>query len=103
MSEEHALHTPITYLSKHKNKIDKEREMKQSTQAFRARTYGKQELALLYFPQSLPRTAANHLMAWIRHCPALWAQLDEMGYQPRSRTFSPRQVRAIVDYLGTPD
>lgn len=27
------------------------------------RTYGKSELAMLYFPDSQPHTAVNHLMA----------------------------------------
>ena len=35
-------------------------------------TYTKKELALMYFPESMPRTAVNHLMAWIRLCTPLW-------------------------------
>ena len=64
--------------------------------------YTKKELALLYFPGSNPRTAVNHLMSWIRRCTPLWNELQQTGYYPTSKAFTPRQVRAIVDYLGEP-
>ncbi|MCR5362250.1 MAG: DUF4248 domain-containing protein [Bacteroidales bacterium] len=66
------------------------------------RAYTKKELALMYFPASNPRTAVNHLMAWVRRCPHLWGQLQAMGYQITSKEFTPREVRAIVDQLGEP-
>ena len=65
-------------------------------------TYTKKELALMYFPESMPRTAVNHLMAWIRLCTPLWDELQKMGYKKTSKAFSPKQVKAIVDYLGEP-
>ena len=43
------------------------------------RTYTKKELGLMYFPESMPRTAVNHLMSWIRRCQPLWDELQEMG------------------------
>ena len=69
---------------------------------FIIRAYTKKELALLYFPDSTPRTAVSHLMAWIRRCTQLWQQLQQTGYQTTCKTFTPRQVRAIVDQLGEP-
>ena len=66
---------------------------------FIIRTYTKKELALMYFPESYPRTAVNHLMAWIHLCTPLWNELLDMGYR---KTFSPKQVKAIVEYLGEP-
>ena len=69
---------------------------------FIIRVYTKKELALMYFPDSSPRTAVSHLMAWIRHCTQLWEQLQETGYEPTCKTFTPRQVRAIVEQLGEP-
>jgi hypothetical protein len=33
------------------------------------RSYGKSELAMLYFPDSNPHVALNRLNAWIRRCP----------------------------------
>lgn len=69
---------------------------------FVIRAYTKKELALLYFPDSMPRTAVNHLMAWIRNCNRLWNELQAMGYHVSSKAFTPRQVKAIVEQLGEP-
>ena len=69
---------------------------------FIIRTYTKKELALMYFPESYPRTAVNHLMAWIHLCTPLWKELLDMGYRKTSKVFSPKQVKAIVEYLGEP-
>mgnify|MGYP000654074990 FL=1 len=69
---------------------------------FIIRTYTKKELALMYFPESYPRTAVNHLMAWIHLCTPLWNELLDMGYRKTSKVFSPKQVKAIVEYLGEP-
>ena len=35
------------------------------------RSYTKQELALLYFPDATPAVASAHLMRWIQHIPDL--------------------------------
>ena len=69
---------------------------------FKIRMYTKKELALMYFPESMPRTAVNHLMAWIRLCTPLWDELLKTGYCKTSKSFSPKQVKAIVEYLGEP-
>lgn len=69
---------------------------------FIIRTYTKKELALMYFPESYPRTAVNHLMAWIHLCTPLWNELLDMGYRKTSKVFSPKQVKTIVEYLGEP-
>ena len=69
---------------------------------FVIRAYTKKELALLYFPDSNPRTAVNHLMVWIRRCTQLWEQLQATGYKTTCKEFTPRQVRAIVAQLGEP-
>ena len=69
---------------------------------FIIRTYTKKERALMYFPESYPRTAVNHLMAWIHLCTPLWNELLDMGYRKTSKSFSPKQVKAIVEYLGEP-
>lgn len=69
---------------------------------FIIRTYTKKELALMYFPESYPRTAVNHLMAWIHLCTPLWNELLDMGYRKTSKSFSPKQVKVIVEYLGEP-
>lgn len=66
------------------------------------RTYTKKELGLMYFPESMPRTAVNHLMSWIRRCQPLWDELQEMGYEKTCKSFTPKQVKAIFDNLGEP-
>ena len=35
------------------------------------RSYGKAELAMLYFPTATPRVALNRLVRWINRCPEL--------------------------------
>jgi len=69
---------------------------------FIIRAYTKKELALMYFPDSTPRTAVSHLMGWIRRCTQLWELLQETGYEANCKTFTPRQVRAIIEQLGEP-
>ena len=76
--------------------------MNKMEEDFKIRQYSKKDLALLYFPESLPRTAVNHLRAWIKLCKPLWNLLCEAGYKPSSKSFTPRQVKAIVEYLGEP-
>ena len=66
------------------------------------KTYTKKELALLYFPDSTPDTAVKHLMTLIRRNDMLWDELQSMGYRSKSKTFTPRQVAAIVDWIGAP-
>lgn len=56
----------------------------------------------MYFPDSMPRTAVSHLMAWITRCPQLMTQLQASGYQTLNKAFTPRQVKAIVEHLGEP-
>ena len=74
----------------------------ESIDNFVIRAYTKKELALLYFPCSTPGTAVKHLGAMIRRCDMLWDELQGMGYYSRRKTFTPREVRAIVDWLGAP-
>lgn len=56
----------------------------------------------MYFPDSTPRTAAKHLVAWIQRCTPLWNKLQKAGYQKMSKSFTPNQVKDIVYYLGEP-
>lgn len=66
------------------------------------RSYSKQELAMLYFPDSDPRIATNHLMRWINRNQSLLRELHATGYYRHSKFFTTRQVCAIIDYLGDP-
>jgi hypothetical protein len=69
---------------------------------FAIHSYTKKELALLYFPDSTPRVAVNHLMALIRRNDMLSDELLSTGYKTTNKVFTPRQVQAIVDWIGAP-
>lgn len=62
----------------------------------------KTELALMYFPASQPKTALNHLMSWIKRCRPLMEKLLETGYRTQDKWLTPRQVEAVMYYLGEP-
>ena len=69
---------------------------------FKIRAYGRTELALLYNPGLTDYSAYRKLMQWIAHSRPLTLRLEELGYDPRRRTFTPLEVRAIVEALGEP-
>ena len=71
-------------------------------QDFIIRPYSKKELALMYFPDSNPRTAGNHFRAWIQRCQPLWDELHKLGYKSTAKQFTSKEVRVIVNYLGSP-
>ncbi len=66
------------------------------------KSYTKQELALLYFPDATPAVASAHLMRWILRCPELLDQLRRSGYNKHDKAFTPIQVSHIVRFLGEP-
>jgi len=66
------------------------------------KSYTKQELALLYFPDSSPVVASAHLMRWIRRNPDLMKKLHDNGYSNRSKAFTPMQTSFIFYFLGEP-
>lgn len=63
----------------------------------------KSELALRYFPASDGKVATRHLMRWINGCAPLTEELHTVGYQPRQKILTARQVRLIYHHLGDPD
>ena len=71
-------------------------------ETFTIRPYTKKELALMYFPDSSPRTAVSHFMSWVHRCTQLRTELHSMGYRTSKKTFTPREVKAIVAELGEP-
>lgn len=68
---------------------------------FTIRAYGFQELALLYFPNSAPKSASAQLKKWISH-PFLMEKLALAGYRSGQKILTPRQVALIVGHLGEP-
>lgn len=69
---------------------------------FRIKAYGRTELALLYNDRVAPETAWRKLRSWIRKFPGLLEKLTALGYHRNQRSFTPAEVRAIVDALGEP-
>ena len=69
---------------------------------FQIRGYGRTELALLYAPEDVPKTAYKKMQRWIIRHPHLSEQLAKAGLSPRSRIHTPLQVRIIVEALGEP-
>ncbi len=69
---------------------------------FKIRTYGRTELALMYCPNMCSRAAFRKLMQWIELYPHLTEELEAHGYVPHQRTYTPAQVKLIVEALGEP-
>lgn len=62
----------------------------------------KQQLAMLYFPEKSRRNALDTLNRWINNCYGLRDRLEELGYKPKNRMLTKRQVDVISDFLGEP-
>ena len=65
-------------------------------------SYPKSELAQMYFPDSAPHVALNHLTSWIRRCPGLLQAMHQYHQPLRAKYYSAQAVRLIVEYLGEP-
>lgn len=68
---------------------------------FVIRSYGLQELALLYFPGNTPPSASAQLKKWMKN-DQLLTKLTEAGYHSGQKLLTPRQVEIIVTHLGEP-
>ena len=53
------------------------------------KSYPKSELAQLYFPDSDPHVATNHLVQWIKRCPPLVDALAGCYQSKNAKFFSP--------------
>ena len=69
---------------------------------FKIRSYSKQELAMLYFPDARPHVAVNRLTGWMRRCHALRDALTECHYNKHAKFFTPREVELIIHFIGEP-
>ena len=70
---------------------------------FEIREYWRTELAQLYSPKISPEAAWRKLKGWIAYYPGLTERLQALGYRHRQqRTFTPAQVRAIIEAIGEP-
>ncbi|SCH14827.1 DUF4248 domain-containing protein [uncultured Bacteroides sp.] len=75
-------------------------EKKEKT--FEYRSYGKGELAMLYLPDIQQQSAVDRFNKWIAAAPGLKERLIATGMNPRSRSYTPAQVRLIVEVLQEP-
>lgn len=66
------------------------------------RVYGHTELAILYFPGILAKSASSQLSSWINRDEDLLAELKKAGYKKGQRMYTPRQVAILRDHLGDP-
>ncbi len=69
---------------------------------FKIKNYTKKELALMFFPDSDPRTAVRHLMSWIKRNKAISDYLAENSHNQFSKYFTSREVGVIINNLGEP-
>lgn len=76
-------------------------EMKNTTRPAR-KSYGWQELAMLYCPGISADAATKHLRSWIAINPDLRRDLQQAGWKKGNRLLSPRQVEIMFYYLGEP-
>ena len=70
---------------------------------FEIRSYGKSELAMLYFPDAKTKKGAmNNLNYWINYCSELREKLRELNTPPHAHRYTRREVELIVEYLCEP-
>ena len=70
---------------------------------FMIQTYGKSELALLYFPDAqTSKGALNNLNFWIDSKPGLRMKLREICISKKAHYYTPLEVELIVKSIGEP-
>lgn len=69
---------------------------------FKIRSYGRMELALAYCPTLCGMAAYRKLESWIDRYPGLRQQLRDVGYSARRRSYTPVEVKLIVEAIGEP-
>lgn len=66
------------------------------------KSYPKSELAKMYFPDSDPHVATNHLTKWIKGNPSLVEALRSCHQSRHAKFYSAQAVRFIIEHLGEP-
>ena len=56
----------------------------------------------MYCHGIMPESAWKKFKRWMTQYPGLMRRLAAIGYTERSRSFTPAQVRLIVEALGEP-
>ena len=71
-------------------------------ETFKIRTYGRTGLAQLYSPRLCPQAAFRKLNQCVDILPTLPSSLHALVASDKTRTYTPAQVRLIVEALGEP-
>lgn len=90
------------YFFGHKETQELKNLKTQKTMDFQIRTYGIGELAHCYAPNITTGAARRKLMYWISLQPALTEALRASGFSRKVRSFTPGQVKLIIEALGEP-
>jgi len=69
---------------------------------FELRTFGFGELAQLYFPHVTKASASRKFSQWIYNSPELITKLTGLNWKKRSRYFTPKQVKALIEHFDPP-
>lgn len=69
---------------------------------FLIKSYGWQELAILYAPGLTPHSASKRLSQWIIINGELYERLIRSGWMKGYRILTPVQVGIIIEFLGKP-
>ena len=84
-----------------KKLVDWQRQMK--TKGANKEKPERPEVSFWFPPADITNPAfIQNAMACEKQGKPLWNLLCEAGYKPSSKSFTPRQVKAIVEYLGEP-
>ena len=71
-------------------------------ECIKVKIYTKKELALLYFPDSMPETATKHLMRWVKRNKPLIQELEATNYKINQKWLTKKQVEIIFRHIGPP-
>lgn len=66
------------------------------------KSYFKKTFAGFYFPKLSENYALKKLRTWINHNPELHRELYNGPEGPNDQSFSRRQVKVLIKYLGEP-
>ena len=70
---------------------------------FEIRSYGKSELAMLYFPEAQTASGAlSNLNFWIHRCTELHNAIWDCGMPRNAKCYTPKEVALITYFLGEP-
>ena len=71
--------------------------MEMKNEEFTIRSYGKSELAMMYFPELSKESALKKFRFWLSLNPRLRSLISK-----QIRSYTPKQVRLIVREIGEP-